>query len=114
MVGIGVLMILAGVWGLVQRLRGKLAEPGCMHRAMLWMIPAPFVAVIAGWFTTEVGRSPWLVYGIINHAQGVTPSLTGGMALASLIGYACVYAVVYTAGLYYLFNTVRSQVIKNP
>ena len=78
------------------------------------MIPAPFVAVIAGWFTTEVGRSPWLVYGIIDHAQGVTPSLTGGMAVTSLIGFLAVYAIVYTAGLYYLVNTVRSQVIKNP
>jgi cytochrome d ubiquinol oxidase subunit I len=109
MVGIGVLMILVGIWGLVQRVRGKLAEPGWMHQAMLWMIPAPFVAVIAGWFTTEVGRSPWLVYGVIDHAQGVTPSLTGGMALASLIGYAIVYAVVYSAGLYYLVETVRKQ-----
>ena len=110
MVGIGMLMILVGIWGVIQRLRGKLAEPGWMHRAMLFMIPAPFVAVIAGWVTTESGRSPWLVYEVINHAQGVTPSLTGGMALTSLIGYALVYAVVYSAGLYYLTQTVRQEV----
>ena len=110
MVGIGMLMILVGIWGVIQRLRGKLAEPGLMHRAMLFMIPAPFVAVIAGWVTTESGRSPWLVYEVMNHAQGVTPSLTGGMALTSLIGYALVYAVVYSAGLYYLTQTVRQEV----
>ena len=110
MVGIGMLMILVGIWGVIQRLRGTLVEPGWMHRAMLFMIPAPFVAVIAGWVTTESGRSPWLVYEVMNHAQGVTPSLTGGMALTSLIGYALVYAVVYSAGLYYLTQTVRQEV----
>jgi cytochrome d ubiquinol oxidase subunit I len=114
MVGIGMLMILIGVWGLVQRMRGRLAEPGLLHRAMLFMIPAPFVAVVAGWFTTEVGRSPWLVYGVIDHAQGVTPSLTSGMAVTSLTGFLAVYAIVYSAGLYYLVKTVRSQVTKNP
>jgi len=114
MVGIGMLMILVGIWGVIQRVRGKLAEPGWMHRAMLWMIPTPFIAVIAGWVTTESGRSPWLVYEVMNHAQGVTPSLTGGMALTSLIGYLLVYAVVYSAGLYYLTQTVRQEVKKNP
>ena len=114
MVGIGVLMILVGIWGVIQRVRGKLAEPGWMHQAMLWMIPTPFIAVIAGWVTTESGRSPWLVYEVMNHAQGVTPSLTGGMALTSLIGYLLVYAVVYSAGLYYLTQTVRQEVKKNP
>ena len=50
------------------------------------------------------------VLKVMNHAQGVTPSLTGGMALTSLIGYAFVYAVVYSAGLYYLTQTVRQEV----
>jgi len=110
MVGIGVIMILVGIWGLVQRIRGKLSHPGLMHHILLWLIPTPFIAVIAGWFTTEVGRSPWLVYGIIDHAQGVTPSLSTGMALTSLIGFLMVYAVVYSAGLTYLIKTVKNNV----
>jgi len=71
------------------------------------MIAAPFVAVVAGWFTTEAGRAPWLVYGMIDFAQGVTPSLTGWMAMLSLIGYMSVYAVVYASGGYYLWRIVQ-------
>jgi cytochrome bd ubiquinol oxidase subunit I len=51
------------------------------------MIPLPFVAVLCGWFVTEVGRQPYLLYGLITVQEGVTPSLTGGMALFTLIGY---------------------------
>ena len=114
MIGIGVFMILVGLWGLYQRMRGRLSEPGWMHRALFFAIPLPFVAVVAGWFTTEVGRSPWLVYGIMNHAQGITPSLTGGMAMASLIGFLAVYLIVYASGLYYLTQSVTQEVTKNP
>ena len=110
MVGMGMLMILAGLWGLYQRVRGRLTESSNFHRLMIGLIPAPFIAVVAGWVTTESGRSPWLVYGAMTQAQGVTPSLTGGMALASLVGYVLVYAVIYAAGVYYLVNTVRQNV----
>ena len=68
---------------------------------------APFVAVLAGWFVTEIGRSPWLVYGVLSYADAVTPSLSGGMVLATLIGYLAVYAVIFWAGIYYLFKVVR-------
>ncbi|MEX0431313.1 cytochrome ubiquinol oxidase subunit I [Spiribacter insolitus] len=107
MVGIGFLMIAFGIWGLVLRLRGRLYEPGRFHRLLPLMIAAPFVAVLAGWFTTESGRAPWLVYGMINFSEGVTPSLTGWMAVLSLVGYMSVYAVVYASGGYYLWRLVK-------
>jgi len=110
MVGIGMLMILIGIWGLYKRVRGRLSTPGWMHRALFFAIPLPFVAVVAGWFTTEVGRSPWLVYGVINHAQGITPSLTGGLAMTSLIGFLAVYLIVYASGIYYLLQTVTREI----
>lgn len=106
MVGIGLLMIGVAIWGLVLRLRGRLYTPGLFHRVLPLMIASPFIAVIAGWFTTEVGRAPWLVHGMVTLAEGLTPSLTGWMALATLIGYVSVYAVVYTAGGYYLWRLV--------
>ena len=71
------------------------------------MAISPFIAVLAGWFVTEVGRAPWLIYGVMTHAQGLTPSLTGGMALFTLIGYVAVYSVVFAAGLYYLMRVLR-------
>ncbi|MGM0412203.1 MAG: cytochrome ubiquinol oxidase subunit I [Pseudomonadota bacterium] len=108
MVGLGTLMILFALWGLWTRMRGNLDRDRTFLRGLSWFIPAPFIAVVAGWFTTETGRAPWLVYGEMTQAQAVTPSLTGGMALATLIGYIAVYAVVFTAGVYYVTRIIRS------
>ena len=107
MVGIGVLMVLGAIAGLVYRARGRLYEPGLFHKFLITMIPAPFVAVLAGWFVTEMGRSPWLVQGMMDYSTGITPSLTPGLALTSLIGFITVYAVVYASGFVYIFRTVK-------
>ncbi|WP_019627307.1 cytochrome ubiquinol oxidase subunit I [Thioalkalivibrio sp. ALJT] len=107
MIGIGLVMIgfaLVGGW---LRFRRRLFDSPRFLKGLSWMIPAPFLAVVAGWFVTEVGRAPWLVYGVMDHAQGITPALTGGMALFTLIGYVVVYAAVFTAGVYYLVRIVR-------
>ncbi len=108
MVGIGVLMVLAVLWGLWLRLRGRLYESRPFLRTLELMIPLPFVAVLTGWFVTEIGRSPWLVYGEIRLSEGVTPALTGGMALTSLLGYVAVYAIIFTAGIYYVTRIVHA------
>ena len=113
MVGIGLLMIAIGFWSLWLRWRGQLYDHRYFHRTLVWMIPLPFVAVLAGWFVTEVGRAPWLVQGIMTHADGVTPSLTGGMALFTLVGFILVYAVVFSAGVYYLRQLVFAGLERN-
>ena len=74
------------------------------------MSVSPFIAVVAGWFVTEVGRAPWLVYGLMTHAEGLTPSLTGGMALFTLIGYILVYAVIFSSGVYYLLRVFQAGI----
>ena len=71
---------------------------------------SPFIAVLAGWIVTETGRAPWLIYEQMTHAQGLTPSLTGGMALFTLIGYILVYAMVFSAGVFYLLSVIRGGV----
>ncbi len=108
MVGLGVLMIGFAVYALWLRLRGQLWQAPRFLRGLTWMIPAPFIAVLAGWFVSEMGRAPWLIYERLTHAEGLTPALTGGMALTSLIGYFLVYAVVFVAGLYYLVKIVQA------
>ncbi|MBK1734217.1 cytochrome ubiquinol oxidase subunit I [Halorhodospira abdelmalekii] len=110
MLAIGFVMIAVALWGAWLRWRGRLYESRALHRVLQWMIPAPFVAVLAGWFVTEIGRSPWLVYGQMSLSEGVTPSLTGAMALATLIGYIVVYGIIFWAGIYYLSRIV----IKGP
>ena len=102
MVGIGMLMILAALGGLWLRMRGRLYDHRPFLQGLRLMVPLPFIAVTAGWFTTEMGRAPWLIYGVMTQAEGLTPSLTGGMALFSLIGFMLVYAVVFVMGSYYV------------
>ncbi|MFV8833570.1 cytochrome ubiquinol oxidase subunit I [Aquisalimonas sp.] len=108
MVAIGLLMIAVAAVGLVQRLRGRLFDSPRLLRVFTWMIPLPFVAVLAGWFVTDIGRQPWVIHGIMRTSEAVTPSLTGWMALFSLIGFIAVYAVIFAAGLYYLVRLIQA------
>ena len=111
MVGLGFVMIAVSLVGLVLRRGGRVYEHRGFLQLLRLMSVTPFIAVLAGWIVTETGRAPWLVYGIMTHAEGLTPSLTGGMALFSLIGYVSVYAVVFYAGVYYLTRVVRNGMV---
>lgn len=106
MLAIGFIMIGIAAWGLWLRLRKRLDNSPVFYRVLQWMIPAPFIAVLAGWFVTEIGRQPWLIYRHMTLVEGLTPSLTGGMALFSLLGYISVYAIIFCAGIYYLSRIV--------
>ncbi|MCL7944610.1 cytochrome ubiquinol oxidase subunit I [Marinobacter sp. ATCH36] len=106
MVALGMLMILFGLAGLVLRKNGRYWQTPWFLQGLRLMSLTPFVAVLAGWFVTEIGRAPWLVQGMMNQAESVTPSLTGGMALFTLIGYVVVYSMVFSAGVYYLMRVL--------
>ena len=112
MVGLGLLMVLFGVWGLIYRKGGKIYTSPVFLQGLRLMSISPFFAVLAGWIVTEAGRAPWLIYGQMTHAEGLTPSLTGGMALFSLIGYVVVYALVFSAGIYYLLKVFKGGLEK--
>jgi len=101
MVALGFAMLGLGVWGLWARLRGKLYDWKWLHRTAVAMGPAGFVAVIAGWVTTEVGRQPYTIYGLLLTADSRSPIAAPAVA-ASLAAFAVVYFFVFGAGLYYL------------
>ncbi|MDP8915918.1 MAG: cytochrome ubiquinol oxidase subunit I, partial [Pseudomonadota bacterium] len=101
MVGLGLLMIALGVWGVWLWARGRLFENRWFLRACLLMGPSGFIAVIAGWFTAEVGRQPYVVYGALRTAQAVSPVTVGEVAF-SFAAFLIVYAVVFTAGALYI------------
>ncbi len=107
MVGMGLVMLGIGWFGNFLRLIGWLER----SRWFLWCtflsFPSGFVAVIAGWYTAEVGRQPWVVFGLLRTADAHTPSLTTGDVLTSLIGYVVVYAIIYSFGLVYIYRLLR-------
>ncbi len=103
MVGLGILMLGLGLYSLLARLRGKLYEWRPLLRYAVLMGPAGFVAVIAGWVTTEVGRQPFTVYGLLTTAESVSP-LDAPAVGASLISFIVVYFVVFGTGTGYILK----------
>ncbi|HEX8739196.1 MAG TPA: cytochrome ubiquinol oxidase subunit I [Casimicrobiaceae bacterium] len=108
MVGLGLLMLATAWWGLWLRWRGRLFDTPAYLRACTTMTPVGFIAVIAGWVVTEVGRQPWVVYGLLRTDDAVSPSLTGGDVVISLALYVAVYAVVFGAGLVYMLRLAKA------
>ena len=106
MVGMGFLMLGLGVLSLLARLRGKLYEWPPLHWLALAMGPAGFVAVIAGWVTTEVGRQPFTVYGLLRTAASASP-LDAPAIAASLLTFIVVYFIVFGAGTGYILNLMN-------
>ena len=93
--------------GLWLRLRGRLYDSGAFLRLCQICAPLGFPAVIAGWTTTEVGRQPWTVYGLLRTADSVTPSLTTRDVAVSIAAYIVVYLVVFPAGALVMARIIR-------
>ena len=103
MVGLGFGILTLGIFSLVARACGRLYEWRWLHRAAVCMGPAGFVAVIAGWVTTEVGRQPYTVYGQLLTSESHSPLAAPAVA-ASLLAFVLVYFSVFGAGVAYLLN----------
>jgi cytochrome bd ubiquinol oxidase subunit I len=106
MVGIGLLMALSGFAGLWLRWRGRLYESAWFQRAALIMGPSGFVALLAGWITTEVGRQPYTVYGLLRTEESMSPIAAPAVA-TSLLAFVIVYVLVFGAGVFYLLRLMR-------
>ncbi|SDT98760.1 cytochrome bd-I ubiquinol oxidase subunit 1 apoprotein [Pseudomonas pohangensis] len=107
MVAMGLIMLGISWLGNLLRLRGKLESSRWFLRATFLAWPSGFIATLCGWYTAEVGRQPWVVYGLLRTSDAVTPSLTGSDVLLSLSVYMVVYAVIYGFGIYYIFKLLR-------
>ncbi|MBU1324565.1 MAG: cytochrome ubiquinol oxidase subunit I [Alphaproteobacteria bacterium] len=106
MVGLGLLMIALGAWGAWLTLRRRVFETPAFLRFAVAMGPSGFIAVLAGWMVTEVGRQPWVVYGVLRTADAVSPVLASQVA-TSLTAYVVVYAVVFTAGALFILRLMH-------
>jgi cytochrome d ubiquinol oxidase subunit I len=96
------------IWANWLRWKGRLYDDGAFLRMAQLASPFGFVAVIAGWIVTEVGRQPWVVYGLMRTADAVSPNLRGGDVLASLLAYVAVYCVIFPVGLYFMIKIYRA------
>jgi cytochrome bd ubiquinol oxidase subunit I len=103
MVGMGLLMLLLGVLGLVLRLRNKLYDTRWFQRFAMALAPSGLIALLAGWITTEVGRQPWVVYGVLRTSDAVSP-VSAQQVGTSLLIFIVVYFLVFGTGIYYMLK----------
>ncbi len=108
MVGCGLLMLALAWYGSFLAMHGTLFQ----RRWLLWAIfcsfPLGFVATLMGWFTAEVGRQPWTVYGQLRTADALTPSLTTPAVAFSLVLFATVYLLIFVAGMTYIYRSLKA------
>ena len=107
MVGLGLLMIAMAIIARILNRRGRLYEAKWFHRFVLLMGPSGVVSLLAGWVTTEVGRQPWVVYGVMRTAEAASP-LSAQQVGVSLMAFVLVYFAVFGTGVYYLLKLMRS------
>jgi cytochrome d ubiquinol oxidase subunit I len=108
MVGCGLVMLGLAWLGSYLSLKHRLER----NRFLLWLIflsfPLPFVAILTGWYTAEVGRQPWVVYGVLRTADAMTPFLTARTATTSLVIFCAVYAFIFGFGTFYIYRLLRA------
>ena len=103
MVALGFAMAGLGLWSLIQRARGRFYTSRALHKVALLMGPSGFVAVLAGWVTTEVGRQPYTIYGLMRTAESASPLAAPAVA-ASFVAFVVVYFLVFGFGVLYLIR----------
>ncbi|MDL4915438.1 MAG: cytochrome ubiquinol oxidase subunit I [Enterobacterales bacterium endosymbiont of Blomia tropicalis] len=113
MVGLGILMLITTLVANVQRWRGKLIRSRRLLWWLVWMSPGGFIAMLAGWLVTELGRQPRTVYGLLRTAQSVS-ALPLGWMLTSVIGVLLIYSLSFALGLRYLLQHVNSPLPQEP
>ena len=107
MVGCGLAMLALAWLGTYLDFKGRIGQ----SRLLLWLIfisfPLPFIATWTGWFTAEVGRQPWVVYGVLRTADAMTPFLTTRAATISLVVFCTVYVFIFSFGTLYIYRLLR-------
>jgi cytochrome d ubiquinol oxidase subunit I len=106
MAGLGMLMIAMSALAWVMRRHGRIYEARWFQKFVVAMGPTGFITLLAGWITTEAGRQPWVVYGVMRTAQAASP-LTAQQVGISLMAFVIVYFLVFGTGVYYLLKLMR-------
>ena len=107
MVGLGTLFIVLSIWGMVNWWRNRIDNNPLFLKACLFMLFMPFVANTAGWMVAEMGRQPWVVYGLLKTEDGVSPIVGAGAIWISMITFTVVYGVLAALGFYLVHRFAR-------
>lgn len=110
MVGLGLLMILLSFISVIQYFRNQLFKSRFLQGFWILMMPSGFIALLAGWFVTEVGRQPYTVYGVVRTTESVSPAIIGGQVAWSLLAFVILYTLVFGAGSYYILKLIRKGI----
>jgi cytochrome d ubiquinol oxidase subunit I len=108
MVGCGLVMLGLAWLGSYLSLRRRIERSRLLLRLVFLGFPLPFVAMLTGWYTAEVGRQPWVVYGVLRTADAVTPFLSAAAATTTLVLFGAVYAFIFSFGTYYIYRLLRA------
>ena len=108
MVGTGSWMVLMGLLGILFYKKGTLEQNPWYLKLLIPTLFFPYIANTAGWIMAEMGRQPWIVYGLQTVESAVSPNVTSGMILTSLVGFTLIYAIFIIADVYLLQKYARS------
>ena len=108
MVGCWLLMLLVAWTGSYLIYKQRIEQNRLLLRATFFSFPLPFIAILTGWYTAEVGRQPWTVYGVLRTADAMTPFLTARTALTSLVVFCVVYSFIFVFGTLYIYRLLRA------
>lgn len=114
MVAAGVFMTFIVLYSLYLWRKGRLEEKPWVLKALIWSIPLPYIANTSGWFMAEVGRQPWIVYGLQKVQEGVSPSVSAGAIIATMTGFTLIYGVLAVADIYLLTRFIRQGPEETP
>lgn len=107
MVAAGGLMTLLALYGLYLTLKGKLLESSAYLKLMVGAIVLPYIANIGGWLMAEIGRQPWIVQGLMRVEEGLSPTVSAGAVLTTLIGFTLIYGILAVIDLYLLIKYAK-------
>jgi len=108
MVGCGLIMLALAWLGSWRIIKHRIEKSHWLLRCIFLSFPLPFIATLAGWYTAEVGRQPWVVYGALRTAKAMTPFLTARTVEISLAVYCVVYSFIFAFGTYYIYRLLRA------
>ncbi len=109
MVGAGALMVALAAFALYRTLRNRTGTPVWLLRALPFAIVLPYLGNSTGWIMTEMGRQPWIVFGVLKTQDAVSPNVAGGFVLASLLGFTLLYGALMVVDVYLLAKYAKAD-----